>query len=213
MSPRVVELALVEAERRAPSGPGFERRVRYVPRLREPQQQLEFVVAGVPLSEQLRTFPVPRPELFGLDPFDLLSVADVAWPEAALEGLEQLAGARERSEEWPLAPGRFPLYVCPVCADLGCGALTVGVVREGDQVVWRDFRMEDGYSDPDEVIDLTGFGPFVFDAQQYDRALHAPVPLLRSLVADEEHARLQWRQSRGVRGLLRRVTGTRRTPS
>ena len=210
---RLHELTLVEAERRLLTGSGFQDRVRYTPRLTEPQCQLEFVVDGHALGEQLRTFPVPEPETFGLDPFDMLSVADVARPEAAREGLEQLAGARERSDDWPLAPGRLPLYVCPVCADLGCGAITVEVVRHEGVVTWQDFRMENGYSVPDEAIDLSAFGPFHFDAEQHDRALLAPVPRLQALVDDEERTRQRWRQTHGLRGLLRRWTGKERTGS
>lgn len=95
--------------------------------LREPSKQLDFVVDGALLRERLRTLEVPRPELFGLDPFNMSGVADLAWPKEAAIALQHLAGLELRSEYWPLAPGRFPLFVCEMCGDLGCGAVTVAV--------------------------------------------------------------------------------------
>jgi hypothetical protein len=41
-----------------------------------------------------------------------------------------------------LAPGRAALYVCSECASLGCGALTVMVVRYDDRYAWKDFGLE-----------------------------------------------------------------------
>jgi hypothetical protein len=42
----------------------------------------------------------------------------------------------------PLTSGRAALYVCSQCADLGCGALTVGVTRYDDRYMWKDFGFE-----------------------------------------------------------------------
>ncbi len=98
------DLVLVERDRDAPASPGQEDRARYVAWLRQPLKQLEFTVDGVFLSELLRTLDVPRPDEYGLDPFDMLSVADLAWPAEAASSLRQLAGTEPRSADWPLEP-------------------------------------------------------------------------------------------------------------
>lgn len=43
-----------------------------------------------------------------------------------------------------LESGRYMIYVCPMCADLGCGAVTVSIQREEEYIVWKDFCCEDG---------------------------------------------------------------------
>jgi len=68
--------------------------------------------------------------------------------------------------------GRCPLYICPECADFGCGAVTARVEREGDFIVWRDFAFENGYEEP-RLYDLT---PLRFDATGYEHTLSAFKP-------------------------------------
>lgn len=197
-------LDLLPVPRDAPPTPGQEDRARYVARLREPGEQLDFVIDGARLSEQLRHLEVPEPDIYGLQGFDFVSVADLVWPEPAVSSLRQLAGAEQRSPDWPLAPGRLPLYVCPMCGDLGCGALTVEVVREVESVIWRDFRIEDGLSH-EGGIDLSSFGPISVSAAQYAEALMKPIPHLQALIADEATAKTVWKQSRRPGALLHRL--------
>lgn len=204
----VSTLDLVPVPRSVPMTPGQANRARDVHRLREPLEQLDFEVDGSLLSEQLRYLEVPDPDVIGLQSFDFLSVGDLAWPEEAVSSLRQLAGVEPRSPYWPLEPGRLPLYVCPMCADLGCGALTVEVVQEPDVVTWRDFRLEDGITREDR-IDLGAFGPITFRASQYAEALLQPIPLLEALVADEAAAKAAWEQARRPAGLLRQLVRRR----
>ena len=192
-------LELVNVARDAPATPGQQERARYLERLHEPCEQLDFVIDERRLSEQLSTLEVPHPEIFGLQGFDFLSVADLVWPEAAASALRQLAGVEARSSYWPLAPGRLPLYVCPMCGDLGCGAITVEVVRNPATVTWRDFRVEDGLDHGGEEIDLGALGPFTFDAAQYETALLQPIELLDALIADEAASKASWEASRRAR--------------
>ena len=199
------ELSLIERDREALASPGQEKRARYVPWLREPLSQLDFTIDGGLLSETLRTLEVPRPEVFGLDPFDMLSVVDLAWPAEAASSLRQLAGVEPRLLDWPLAPGRLPLYVCQMCADIGCGAITVEVTRGVGVIAWQAFQMENGYTNQSEMIDLSGLGPFTFDANEYQAALLEPTGVLDALDADERAARAAWKARRGVRGLVNRL--------
>ncbi len=60
------------------------------------------------------------------------------------------------------------LLVCE-CGEWGCWPLRARVTRKGDHVVWSDFeqpRRRGKWS-------YDGFGPFVFDAVQYDAQVRA----------------------------------------
>ena len=63
---------------------------------------------------------------------------------------------------------RLPLYVCPECGDLGCGALTCEAIRVGGKIVWRNFGFETGIAEhPADFASYTEVGPFEFDDHQY----------------------------------------------
>lgn len=201
-------LALRRVPRESPSGPGLDARARYTPWLREPLDQLDFVINDRPLRDLLLEVPVTPQMVHGVAGADFLSVVDCAWPDDAASSLRQLAGTEPRDESsWPLDAGRLPLYVCPMCADLACGAVTVAVAWDAstDRVAWSDFRVEDGFSDRTDAVDLSALGPFLFDADAYRDTLLAPVGQLDALAADERAAATAYRQSRGVRGVLRRA--------
>lgn len=67
---------------------------------------------------------------------------------------------------------RLPLYLCPECGDLGCGALTCDAVRVGDKVVWSRFGFENGYDDAmSEFASYAEVGPFEFEVRQYTAAI------------------------------------------
>ena len=61
------------------------------------------------------------------------------------------------------------LYICPECADIGCGAVTLSVQREAGAIIWKEFGIENNYED---VVHTEGFediGPFTFDGRQYHK--------------------------------------------
>ncbi len=70
-------------------------------------------------------------------------------------------------EATELAPGRVPLDVCPECADIGCGALTVHVARRGSEFVWSDFGHEGALPGVDLI---TPPRTFRFDEVHYRNA-------------------------------------------
>ncbi len=51
--------------------------------------------------------------------------------------------------------------------DLGCGAISVGIEKTGDKIVWRDFGYENDYDENAFFDDYRTFGPFAFDAEEY----------------------------------------------
>ncbi|MEU6386770.1 oxidoreductase [Streptomyces bauhiniae] len=118
---------------------------------------VDFVVDGSPL-------------LFRLADLDAVSPLASDLPPAVLDAQVR---ALLLEDEPPLPGGRFVLYGCPECADLGCGAVTVVIERDGDDYRWRDFAWQTG-----EHVDLDrdgyhGTGPFHFHGPAYRAALTA----------------------------------------
>lgn len=97
----------------------------------------------------------------------LLGLGDVVsifgWLEREHEG--RMVRAVMLAEPSELRSGRVPLYICPECADLGCGAVTVQIRRRGGEIVWSEFGRETSF--------LDGFSPiepareFHFDERTY----------------------------------------------
>ncbi|MFI8347045.1 oxidoreductase [Streptomyces sp. NPDC085596] len=118
---------------------------------------VDFVVDGSPL-------------LFRLSDLDAVSPLAADLPPAVLDAQVR---ALLLEDEPPLPGGRFVLYGCPECADLGCGAVTVVIERDGDDFRWRDFAWQTG-----EHVDLErdgyhGTGPFRFHGPAYRATLTA----------------------------------------
>lgn len=67
-----------------------------------------------------------------------------------------------------LPSGRVPLYICPECADLGCGAVAVRVRFEGDCVVWSELGWDDPNVDGEPTSDVRELW---FDREAYRLAL------------------------------------------
>ena len=79
----------------------------------------------------------------------------------------------ENKADEGLNAGRFMVFVCSECGDLGCGAITCEISRDGDCFVWQSFAYENGY-DPD-MTDFDSYahiGPFCFREDDYRRAIH-----------------------------------------
>ncbi len=74
-----------------------------------------------------------------------------------------------------LETGRIELYVCRVCADIGCGAVTCLVEARNDRIVWRDFGKELNYhlDDKEPLVyePYESIAPIEFDGAQYREAL------------------------------------------
>ncbi|MEU9691997.1 hypothetical protein [Amycolatopsis japonica] len=78
-----------------------------------------------------------------------LFLDDDRWREAAVETLCRLLGRLPGDFD----DGRVALLMCPLCADLGCGAYSVEVVFGDDVVEWRAFGWQTDYEpfdDPEE---------------------------------------------------------------
>ena len=202
-------LRLEPVERTRPGSPGLaQRQQRFAPWLAEPLVQWEFVVAGQRLHARANDVLGPDWHLQ-----DEVSIADGAWPDYAVPLVQQLAAVELCEQEWTLVlePGRFPLYVCPECADYGCGALTVHAERidtpAGQQVVWSDFRYEDGMNDPADLPDMHALGPFTFAADDYASAFAGVLEQMRPMAERTMTAEAAWKQQRRPASRLRRLLG------
>ena len=75
-----------------------------------------------------------------------------------------------------LQTGRVELYVCPECADIYCGSVTVKIEKMGSYFVWRDFAFENDLdSGPlayEKMANWKLIGPFHFEKSQYWRVLN-----------------------------------------
>src|SRR5271163_5354310 len=49
------------------------------------------------------------------------------------------------SEDAVIPDDRRSLFICSECGDVGCGAITALVVREGHSIVWKDFGYQNDY--------------------------------------------------------------------
>ena len=60
--------------------------------------------------------------------------------------------------------GRYLLYVCPECGDIGCGAYGARIRLTESEVEWYDFAYENGY---ESGRALPSVGPFCFSRTEY----------------------------------------------
>ena len=65
--------------------------------------------------------------------------------------------------------GRSLIYVCPECADIGCGAYGCKIAKVGEEYIWSEFAYENGYKEPESIKEL---GPFKFSATEYENVVN-----------------------------------------
>ncbi len=70
--------------------------------------------------------------------------------------------------------GRSLIYVCPECADIGCGAYGCKITKIEGQYVWSDFAYENGYEEPDLIKNV---GPFKFGVIEYEKVIRSAFAL------------------------------------
>jgi len=70
--------------------------------------------------------------------------------------------------------GRSLIYVCPECADIGCGAFGCKIKKAEGIYIWSDFAYENGYEDPKPI---PGIGPFEFEEKEYENVIEKAIAL------------------------------------
>ncbi|EST35271.1 hypothetical protein [Streptomyces roseochromogenus] len=109
-----------------------------------------------------------RPLLFQLSDLDAVSPLASDIPPAIFT--EQVRALLLEADP-PLPDGRFVIYGCPECADLGCGAVTAVIERDGEDYIWRDFAWQTDEHADLELNGYQGVGPFRFHGAEYRAAL------------------------------------------
>jgi hypothetical protein len=135
-----------------------------------PRRFLDFVVDGVSLYAVIQ----------GLG-YDLISCLDsYSMCDPQFTSAKRLFGETEPDSH----ARQCSLFVCPECANLDCGVVTVKVDRGGKIISWSDIAWEH-YDLEDEDVGsvmvpsykrLDAVGPFEFDAARLRDALLRPPP-------------------------------------
>lgn len=99
--------------------------------------------------------------------------------EFALEESVRSANRLLLIEEADFSRNRRSLFVCSECGDLGCGAISVSVIKEGEAIVWTDFGLQNTYEEKIELAGYENFAPFKFDSASYERAFLQAIDSLR----------------------------------
>jgi hypothetical protein len=82
-----------------------------------------------------------------------------------------------RGADGAIVGNRVALFVCPECAGLGCGAITLEVARDGNIARWSRFAYQnDWFLENGETWDdfecYASIGPFEFDWESYKSVIH-----------------------------------------
>jgi hypothetical protein len=117
------------------------------------REYLDFMIHGVSLREMLKT----------------TNITSLGWLPSPWAERSVLRLLGKEPSDFP--DNRQSLYVCAECADLGCGAISVVVERQSDEIVWRDFGYQNSYDDRVDLESYEGVGPFRFKASAYTEAI------------------------------------------
>lgn len=77
--------------------------------------------------------------------------------------------------------GRRCIFICAECGDLGCGAITAVVNREGNSIIWKEFGYENNYEPEVDLEKYARVGPFAFDAAEYEKVLSEGLERLKEM--------------------------------
>ena len=72
----------------------------------------------------------------------------------------QLLDALTLNKKSELKSGRTVLYVCPECGDIECGAVTISIEENADNIIWKEFGLEsnlDGIMEEFQQLELIEF--------------------------------------------------------
>ena len=120
---------------------------------------LDFFIDNVPLRETLET----------------TNITALGW--LGQPSHEQAVGRLLRKESADLPGDRRSLYVCPECAELGCGAVSVVIERSEGKIVWRDFGYQNNYMPDVDLENYQDVGPFEFDLSDYYQVISSALEI------------------------------------
>jgi hypothetical protein len=123
------------------------------------RQYAELVVDGRPLHEVLG--------------YEGENISSLGWGPVALRQVAVKRLLLEEPADFPNS--RYALLICPECGDLGCGAVSAAIRREGETVVWSDFGIENDYQDSIDRSALTPPAELRFRWSQYTESIRGAI--------------------------------------
>ena len=112
---------------------------------------MDFIVSGQSVKTRLNS-----------DDMDLISPFGWGDENYEREIIKEFIGLKKPE----ISTGRIMIYVCPECADIGCGCISADIEITTDKVIWKNFGYENNYSD----IDFDSYkdvAPIEFDKADY----------------------------------------------
>lgn len=127
--------------------------VHYTDSWYKPFNLIDFIIDGKSLLEEMKS-----------REYDFIPCIDFRYKEFQKEEIERLLLINPPD----LPNNRYSLFICP-CTDLECGCISISIERDGDKIIWKDFR-EDMVrtSNNDKFKDI---GPFAFLWSEYESIL------------------------------------------
>jgi hypothetical protein len=116
-------------------------------------------------------------------PKDMVSVF---YYEYAREETIKAANRLLLTESADLPADRRSLFICSECGDIGCGAITALVVRDGHSIVWKAFGYENNYEENILLDNYKQIGPFTFGLVHYERTLLQAIESLKAVRFDNQ---------------------------
>lgn len=98
---------------------------------------------------------------------DMVTVLCREFAEETREAVHRLL----LTEKADFPDDRRSLFICSECGELGCGAISTVIVKEGDNIIWKAFGYENTWEKGVNARDCAGVGPFTFDAASYQLLL------------------------------------------
>jgi hypothetical protein len=130
------------------------------------RRYLDYIVNGRPLAE-----------LLSLQRFDL--IGGLGW--GALREQKRTIDRLLLHDAPDLPSGRYMLFICPECGDIGCGAITAAIEKSAEHFIWRDFGYEnDSNQVTPRLEEFAAIGPFYFDVAAYLQAFETARCKLKS---------------------------------
>ena len=103
----------------------------------------------------------------------------VIWTEHSSEGMRKAMQRLMLREPSELSDGRVPIFICSLCSNLGCGAITAVIESSGTLITWHDFGVQNDFEEEVWREDYLNVGPFTFDRAQYEQEIEQSIPLTR----------------------------------